>query len=72
MRLSLPMFLNVFATSLLLNPTKVSHVEPVVDFFRKFPDQEQFAAMIREAGFRFVSYENLTLGVAAIHSGFKL
>jgi 2-methoxy-6-polyprenyl-1,4-benzoquinol methylase len=31
-----------------------------------------FADMIREAGFSGVSYEDLTFGVAAIHSGFKL
>lgn len=28
--------------------------------------------MIEEAGFRGVDYENLTFGVVAIHSGFKL
>ena len=28
--------------------------------------------MIEAAGFRGVDYENLTLGVVAIHSGFKL
>jgi ubiquinone/menaquinone biosynthesis C-methylase UbiE len=44
----------------------------LLKYFRKFPEQETFATMIRTAGFRFVTYENLTLGVAAIHSGFKL
>ena len=34
--------------------------------------QETFASMIGEAGFSFVKYEDLTFGVAAIHSGFKL
>ena len=28
--------------------------------------------MIEAAGFRGVDYENLTFGVVAIHSGFKL
>ena len=28
--------------------------------------------MIEDAGFRGVDYENLTFGVVAIHSGFKL
>lgn len=28
--------------------------------------------MIEDAGFQGVDYENLTLGVVAIHSGFKL
>eukprot|EP00088_Acartia_fossae_P031506 TRINITY_DN32378_c0_g1_i1.p1 TRINITY_DN32378_c0_g1~~TRINITY_DN32378_c0_g1_i1.p1 ORF type:complete len:285 (+),score=-12.68 TRINITY_DN32378_c0_g1_i1:29-883(+) len=44
----------------------------LVESIRKFPDQERFAGMIQDAGFRFVKYENLTFGVAAIHSGFKL
>jgi 2-methoxy-6-polyprenyl-1,4-benzoquinol methylase len=44
----------------------------LVESIRQFPDQAAFAAMIRRAGFSFVEYENLTFGVAAIHSGFKL
>lgn len=44
----------------------------LVESIRNFPDQDTFAGMIKEAGFRFVTYENLTFGVAAIHSGFKL
>ncbi len=44
----------------------------LVESIRKFPTQERFAAMIREAGFANVSYRNLTGGVAAIHSGWKV
>jgi len=44
----------------------------LVESIRKFPNQERFAAMVREAGFERVSYRNLTGGVAAIHSGWKL
>jgi demethylmenaquinone methyltransferase/2-methoxy-6-polyprenyl-1,4-benzoquinol methylase len=44
----------------------------LVESIRKFPDQETFAAMIREAGFDQVKYRNLTMGVAALHSGWKL
>ena len=44
----------------------------LVESIRKFPDQEKFAAMIRAAGFERVSYRNLTGGVAAIHSGWKI
>jgi 2-methoxy-6-polyprenyl-1,4-benzoquinol methylase len=44
----------------------------LVQSIRKFPNQEDFRQMIQEAGFRFVTYENLTFGVSAIHSGFKL
>ncbi|HEV2011466.1 MAG TPA: ubiquinone/menaquinone biosynthesis methyltransferase [Candidatus Limnocylindria bacterium] len=34
---------------------------------RPFPDADRLAAMLRDAGFRNVSYERLTLGIAAIH-----
>ncbi|CAG7719187.1 unnamed protein product [Allacma fusca] len=44
----------------------------LVQSIRKFPKQEDFKYMIQQAGFRFVTYENLTFGVAAIHSGVKL
>lgn len=44
----------------------------LVESIRKFPDQETFAGMIEDAGFRAVTYENLTGGIVAIHSGFKL
>ena len=44
----------------------------LVESIRQFPDQETFAAMIRDAGFEQVKYRNLTMGVAALHSGWKL
>ncbi|RLJ41205.1 demethylmenaquinone methyltransferase/2-methoxy-6-polyprenyl-1,4-benzoquinol methylase [Litoreibacter meonggei] len=44
----------------------------LVESIRKFPDQETFAGMIRSAGFENVSYRNMTLGVAALHSGWKI
>ena len=44
----------------------------LVESIRKFPDQETFAAMIRKAGFDQVKYRNLTMGVAALHSGWKI
>ncbi len=44
----------------------------LVESIRRFPDQESFAAMIRSAGFDQVKYRNLTFGVAALHSGWKL
>ena len=44
----------------------------LVESIRKFPDQETFAAMVRDAGFGQVKYRNLTMGVAALHSGWKL
>jgi len=44
----------------------------LVESIRKFPEQEAFAAMIRQAGFDQVKYRNLSLGIAALHSGWKL
>jgi demethylmenaquinone methyltransferase/2-methoxy-6-polyprenyl-1,4-benzoquinol methylase len=44
----------------------------LVESIRKFPDQETFASMIRKAGFGQVKYRNLTMGVAALHSGWKI
>ncbi len=44
----------------------------LVESIRKFPDQEIFAGMIREAGFEQVKYRNLSMGIAALHSGWKI
>ena len=38
---------------------------------RRFPSQEDLAAMVGAAGFRHVRYRNLTGGVAALHWGAK-
>lgn len=44
----------------------------LVESIRKFPDQETFAGMIRKAGFEQVKYRNLSMGIAALHSGWKI
>jgi ubiquinone/menaquinone biosynthesis C-methylase UbiE len=44
----------------------------LVESIRKFPNQEAFAEMISQAGFSMVNVTNLTFGVSAIHSGWKL
>ena len=44
----------------------------LVESIRRFPKQEAFAGLIRQAGFERVTYRNLTGGVAAIHSGWRL
>nr|CAD7440213.1 unnamed protein product [Timema bartmani] len=44
----------------------------LVESIRQFPPQEEFRDLIKSAGFQMVTYENLTFGVVAIHSGFKL
>lgn len=44
----------------------------LVESIRKFPKQDALAEMMQEAGFAQVKYRNLTGGIAAIHSGWKL
>ncbi|MFN6978714.1 MAG: bifunctional demethylmenaquinone methyltransferase/2-methoxy-6-polyprenyl-1,4-benzoquinol methylase UbiE [Gemmobacter sp.] len=44
----------------------------LVESIRRFPDQDAFAAMIAGAGFDHVKYRNLSFGIAALHSGWKL
>lgn len=44
----------------------------LVESIRKFPDQEDFAEMIGKAGFAQVKYRNLSGGIAAIHSGWRI
>jgi len=44
----------------------------LVESIRKFPKQEKFASMIKAAGFENVKYTNLSGGVVAIHSGWKV
>ncbi len=44
----------------------------LVESIRRFPDQDTFADMIRRAGFGQVKYRNLSMGIAALHSGWKL
>jgi demethylmenaquinone methyltransferase/2-methoxy-6-polyprenyl-1,4-benzoquinol methylase len=44
----------------------------LVESIRKFPKPPQFADMIRGAGLRRVSFERLTGGVVALHSGWRL
>jgi len=44
----------------------------LVESIRKFPDQETFLGMIRSAGFSQAKYRNLSMGIAALHSGWKI
>ncbi len=44
----------------------------LVESIRRFPDQEKFAAMIGEAGLSRVTYRDLSGGVAAIHSAWRI
>ena len=44
----------------------------LVESIRAFPDQRRFAQLIGAAGFARVTFRNLTGGIAAIHSGWRL
>ncbi|MTI08930.1 bifunctional demethylmenaquinone methyltransferase/2-methoxy-6-polyprenyl-1,4-benzoquinol methylase UbiE [Curvivirga aplysinae] len=44
----------------------------LVESIRRFPDQETLKGLMREAGFDQVKHRNLSGGIAAIHSGWKL
>ncbi|AZO27988.1 bifunctional demethylmenaquinone methyltransferase/2-methoxy-6-polyprenyl-1,4-benzoquinol methylase UbiE [Mesorhizobium sp. M1B.F.Ca.ET.045.04.1.1] len=44
----------------------------LVESIRKFPNQQNFAAMITRVGFDRVTYRNYSGGIAALHSGWKL
>ena len=44
----------------------------LVELIRRFPKPQDFAAMMRTAGFARVSYQRLTGGIVALHSGWRL
>lgn len=45
--------------------------EYLPDSVSRFPDQKNLARMMNEVGFEAVEYQNLTGGIAALHSGAK-
>ena len=49
-----------------------SSYQYLVESIRKFPDQETFLSMLRNAGFKNTGYRNLSIGIAALHSGWKI
>ena len=44
----------------------------LIESIRKFPSQEKLINLVTEVGFRQVKYRNLTQGVVAMHSGWKI
>ncbi|MCE8514644.1 bifunctional demethylmenaquinone methyltransferase/2-methoxy-6-polyprenyl-1,4-benzoquinol methylase UbiE [Ruegeria pomeroyi] len=44
----------------------------LVESIRNFPDQETFLGMVKTAGFGNAKYRNLSMGIAALHSGWKI
>ena len=49
-----------------------SSYQYLVESIRKFPNQENFLNLVNEAGFENTKYRNLTMGVACLHSGWKI
>lgn len=43
----------------------------LAESIRRFPSQERFAGMIRDAGFDLVKYRNLSGGIVAMHSAWR-
>lgn len=44
----------------------------LIESIRKWYTQDHLKSVMEQVGFKKVTYENLTFGIAAIHSGFKL
>ncbi|MEM6578751.1 MAG: bifunctional demethylmenaquinone methyltransferase/2-methoxy-6-polyprenyl-1,4-benzoquinol methylase UbiE [Pseudomonadota bacterium] len=44
----------------------------LVESIRRFPDQDTFLGMVSAAGFSQSKYRNLSLGIACLHSGWKI
>jgi demethylmenaquinone methyltransferase/2-methoxy-6-polyprenyl-1,4-benzoquinol methylase len=44
----------------------------LVESIRRFPKPEAFAAMLRAAGFKRVSFQQMTGGIVALHCGWRL
>jgi len=44
----------------------------LAESIRRFPGQDAFAAMIESAGLSQVSYQNVSAGIAAIHSAWRI
>jgi demethylmenaquinone methyltransferase/2-methoxy-6-polyprenyl-1,4-benzoquinol methylase len=44
----------------------------LAESIRRFPAQDDLAILLRDAGFEQVRYRNLSGGIAALHSGWRL
>jgi demethylmenaquinone methyltransferase/2-methoxy-6-polyprenyl-1,4-benzoquinol methylase len=44
----------------------------LVESIRQFPDQDSFLTMVRGAGFGNAKFRNLSMGIACLHSGWKI
>ena len=44
----------------------------LVESIRKFPKQDALVNILNSVGFREVKYRNLSMGIVALHSGWKI
>ena len=44
----------------------------LVESIQMHPDQKKLSSMMRDAGFKNVKYYNLSAGIVAVHSGYKI
>ena len=58
--------------ALLRNYPLLAHFRYLVESIRRFPNQDDFAARIRAAGFSQVGYQNYSGGIAALHTGWAV
>ena len=49
-----------------------SSYQYLVESIRKFPTQESFMKLVNAAGFENTKFRNLSMGVACLHSGWKI
>ena len=49
-----------------------TNYEYLVESIKRFPNQDELASLIRSSRFSFVKFRNLSGGIAAIHSGWKI
>ena len=45
--------------------------EYLIESIRRFPDQEEFNALLEAAGFTDISYKNFSFGICCLHIGIK-
>ena len=49
-----------------------ANYEYLIESIKRFPNQDELVSLIRSSRFNLVKYRNLSGGIAAIHSGWKI
>ncbi len=56
-------------TTLPLPPSTAIAYQYLVESIRRFPNQQGFANLMRQAGFTGIRWNNLSFGIACLHYG---